>query len=204
MTTPPNTDPPLHLSGNNAPITDEVTVQPATVIGTVPEDLNGVYLRNGPNPRTGWSPHYFSGDGMIHAVALRDGQARWYRNRYVRTPLFAHPAQSRLALTVDADTGKLDYRVTTANTHVVAHAGRLLALEEGGFPYEISPELETVGPFTFADALRTPMTAHPKICPRTGELLFFGRRITSNGAGRVGSRTRSDRAGTATRLAGRG
>ncbi|WP_068061428.1 carotenoid oxygenase family protein [Nocardia xishanensis] len=174
MTTAPNTDLPLHLSGNNAPITDEVTVRPATVIGTVPEDLNGAYLRNGPNPRTGWSPHYFAGDGMIHAVALRDGQARWYRNRYVRTPLFAHPGQSRLSLTLDGDTGKLDYRVTAANTHVVAHAGRLLALEEGGFPYEISPELETVGPFTFADALRTPMTAHPKICPRTGELLFFG------------------------------
>ncbi|TQM25389.1 carotenoid oxygenase family protein [Nocardia bhagyanarayanae] len=174
MSTAQNADAPLHLSGNNAPITEEVTVEPAMVIGAIPEDLNGVYLRNGPNPRTGWSPHYFSGDGMVHAVALRGGRARWYRNRYVRTPLFAHPGQSRLALAFDRDSGKVDYRVTTANTHVVAHAGRLLALEEGGFPYEITPELETVGPFTFADALHTPMTAHPKICPRTGELLFFG------------------------------
>ncbi|AUX31184.1 uncharacterized protein SOCE836_033120 [Sorangium cellulosum] len=67
-----------------------------------------------------------------------------------------------------------DHRVSTANTHVVVHGGRLLALEDGGFPYELTPDLDTIGPFTFGGALETPMTAHPKICPITGELLFFG------------------------------
>ncbi|GAA5105235.1 carotenoid oxygenase family protein [Nocardia iowensis] len=177
MPTTPNADLPLHLAGNNAPATEEVTAEPTDVIGVIPKELSGTYFRNGPNPRTGWSPHYFAGDGMVHAVALDGGRARWYRNRYVRTPLYAHPGQSRLALAFDQTTGQVDYRVTTANTHVVAHAGRLLALEEGGFPYEITPELETVGPFTFNGALHTPMTAHPKICPRTGELLFFGVRL---------------------------
>ncbi|QIS21165.1 carotenoid oxygenase family protein [Nocardia terpenica] len=168
---------PLHLAGNNAPVTEEVTVEPSEVIGAIPEELNGVYLRNGPNPRTGWSPHWFAGDGMVHAVALSGGKACWYRNRYVRTPLYRHRGQSRFALAFDPATGQVDYRVTTANTHVVAHAGRLLALEEGGLPYEITPELETVGPFTFGGALQAPMTAHPKRCPRTGELLFFGYRV---------------------------
>ncbi|MFQ6228822.1 carotenoid oxygenase family protein [Nocardia sp. NPDC002869] len=71
----------------------------------------------------------------------------------------------------------MDYRVTTANTHLLAHAGRLRALEEGGFPYQPTPELGTLGPFTFGGALATPMTAHPKVCPVTGELLFFGSRL---------------------------
>ncbi|MEV0387063.1 carotenoid oxygenase family protein [Nonomuraea sp. NPDC050643] len=173
MTTAHNTGLPLHLAGNNAPVTEEVTVEPAEVIGAIPEELNGVYLRNGPNPRTGWSPHFFAGDGMVHAVALEGGRARWYRNRYVRTPLYENPATPRF----DPATGRFDHRVSTANTHLVAHAGRLLALEEGGFPYELTPDLDTVGPYTFGGALRTPMTAHPKICPRTGELLFFGYRL---------------------------
>jgi carotenoid cleavage dioxygenase len=90
--------------------------------------------------------------------------------------LAANPGKSRFELAFDTVDGTIDFRVTTANTHVVAHVGRVLALEEGGFPYEITPELETVGPFTFCDALRTPMTAHPKICPTTGELVFFGAR----------------------------
>lgn len=177
MTTAPRPDVPLHLAGNNTPVTDEVTMEPAEVIGAVPEELTGTYLRNGPNPRTGWSPHYFAGDGMVHAVALDGGRARWYRNRYVRTPLYEHPGQSRFALAFDPTTGKVDHRVTTANTHLITHAGRLLALEEGGFPYELTPELETVGAFTFGGALETPMTAHPKTCPRTGELVFFGTRL---------------------------
>jgi carotenoid cleavage dioxygenase len=177
MTTEHNSDVPLHLAGNNAPVTEEVTVEPAEVIGAVPDELTGVYLRNGPNPQSGSSSHYFAGDGMVHAVALDGGRARWYRNRYVRTPLYEHPGRPRMDLAFDQATGQLDYRVTTANTHVVAHAGRLLALEEGGFPWQLTPELETVGPFTFDGALRTPMTAHPKICPGTGELLFFGCRL---------------------------
>ena len=165
---------PIHLAGNNRPVTEEVTVSPTRIVGRVPEGLDGWFLRNGPNPQTGWSAHLYDGDGMVHAVRLEGGSARWYRNRYVRTPLHGSPGRSRVELAFDPATGRIDHRVTTANTHVVAHAGRLLALEEGGFPYEITPELDTVGPFTFDGALRTPMTAHPKACPATGDLLFFG------------------------------
>ncbi|KAF0846691.1 carotenoid oxygenase family protein [Nocardia caishijiensis] len=176
MTTTQRDDGPLHLIGNNSPVTEEVTVEPTAVTGQIPRDLDGVFVRNGPNPRTGTSTHYFAGDGMVHAVSLADGRATWYRNRYVRTPLSENPGKSRFQLAFHPVDGTIDFRVTTANTHVITHAGRVLALEEGGFPYEITPELETVGPFTFCDALRTPMTAHPKICPTTGELMFFGAR----------------------------
>mgnify|MGYP001360269835 CR=1 FL=1 len=68
-----------------------------------------------------------------------------------------------------------DLTMGTANTHVVRHAGKILALEEGHFPYELTPELETVGPWDFDGKLNTSMTAHPKICPETGEMMFFSR-----------------------------
>jgi carotenoid cleavage dioxygenase-like enzyme len=165
---------PLHLAGNNAPVAEEVTLEPTEVRGEIPAELSGQFFRNGPNPRTGWSPHSFAGDGMVHTVALDGGRAHWYRNRYVRTPLYEHPGESRFALAFDPGTGRIDYRVSTANTHLIAHAGRLFALEEGGFPYEVTPDLATIGAYTFDGALRTPMTAHPKTCPTTGELLFFG------------------------------
>ena len=177
MTKSAGAETPLHLAGNNAPIAQEATLPPSKVVGAVPEELSGQYFRNGPNPRTGWSSHYFAGDGMIHTIALADGRATWYRNRYVRTPLYENPGTSRFALAFDSVTQRIDYRVTTANTHLIAYAGRLFALEEGGFPYEVTPDLATIGAFTFDGALRTPMTAHPKSCPTTGELLFFGYRL---------------------------
>jgi carotenoid cleavage dioxygenase len=166
---------PLHLAGNNRPVRDEVTVWPTRVVGEVPDGLRGVFLRVGPNPRTGWSAHLYDGDGMVHGLWLDGGP---YRNRYVRTPLWANPGRSRLSLAYDPATRRIDHRVTTANTNVVcAPGGRLLALEEGGLPYELAPDLSTIGVFDFDGALTGPMTAHPKLCPQTGELLFFGYRL---------------------------
>ncbi|XYI01438.1 carotenoid oxygenase family protein [Sorangium sp. So ce1128] len=174
MNTASGVDLPIHLVGNNAPVSEEVTVEPREVLGKVPVELFGRYVRNGPNPRTGWSPHAFAGDGMVHSVVLEGGQARSYRNRYIRTPLYENPGVTRFVLAFDPVTSRIDHRVSTANTHVIAHGGRLLALEEGGFAYELTLDLDTIGPFTFGGALETPMTAHPKICPITRELLFFG------------------------------
>lgn len=165
---------PIHLAGNNAPVLEERDALPTHVVGSIPRELRGQYLRNGPNPRTGWSAHMFDGDGMVHTISLADGSAGWYRNRFVRTPLFANPGVDRMSLAFDRVTMSIDHEVSTANTHIVEHAGRLLALEEGGYPYEMTPELDTVGPYTFGGALTTAMTAHPKVCPMTGELLFFG------------------------------
>ncbi|MEV4014898.1 hypothetical protein AB0J35_30795 [Nonomuraea angiospora] len=53
-------------------------------------------------------------------IALDGGRARWYGNRYLRTPLYEHPGQSRFALAFDQETGRIDYRVTTANTRTLA------------------------------------------------------------------------------------
>lgn len=155
------------LQDNFAPVADELTEFDLPVDGAIPADLNGWYLRNGPNPRQAGA-HWFTGDGMIHGVRIEGGRAKWYRNRWVRTDTF------------DADVplynadGTRNLRSSVANTHVVSHAGKTLALVESALPYEITNDLETLGAYDFGGKLVDSMTAHPKICPTTGELHFFG------------------------------
>ncbi|MDY6998075.1 MAG: carotenoid oxygenase family protein [Actinomycetota bacterium] len=152
---------------NYAPVADELTEFDLPVSGAIPPELAGWYLRNGPNPRSA-TGHWFTGDGMIHGVRLEGGRARWYRNRWVRTDSFTDPFPL-----YNAD-GTRNLRASVANTHVVNHAGKTLALVESSLPYEITNDLETVGAYDFDGKLVDSMTAHPKICPRTGELHFFG------------------------------
>jgi carotenoid cleavage dioxygenase-like enzyme len=159
---------PFHLRGNYAPVTAEVTAYDLPVEGAVPRALRGRFVRNGPNPKNGESPHWFFGDGMLHGVELREGRAAWYRNRWVKTRAFLEDAPR---FTPD---GERDLTVGVANTHVIAYGGRLLALVETSFPTEVTRDLETRGCYDFGGRLRTSMTAHPKICTRTGELHFFG------------------------------
>lgn len=158
----------FHLTGAFAPVHDELTAFDLPVTGALPPELTGWYLRNGPNPRED-SAHWFTGDGMVHGVRLENGRAAWYRNRWVRTESFDKPE----ATLYNAD-GTRNLHTSVANTHVVNHAGRTLALVESSLPYEITSELETVGVYDFDGELADSMTAHPKICPVTGELHFFG------------------------------
>lgn len=82
-----------------APVGEETTAADLEVIGEIPIDLNGVYLRNGPNPR--FAPqgryHWFDGDGMIHALQISGGKAS-YRNRWVRTRAFDQESQAGAGL----------------------------------------------------------------------------------------------------------
>ncbi len=167
------TELPFHLRGHYAPVTEEITAVDLAVEGTLPADLSGTYVRNGANPQSGWSSHWFDGDGMLHGVRLRDGRAEWYRNRWVRTKMLAGGRR------MDPATGVFDLTAGRANTHVIRHADRILALEEASFPNEVTPELETVGPYDFGGRLHTPMTAHPHLCAETGELHFFGYELVS-------------------------
>ena len=160
---------PVHLRGNGRPVTEERTITDLTVTGSLPVELDGRYIRNGANPFTGVSDHPFFGDGMVHGVRLRDGGAEWYRNRYVQTPFISNPS-----LDIFDPNVAVDMTASKANTHVFGHAGKILALEEGHLPYLLDGDLNTVGPTDFDGALATQFTAHPKICPVTGELLAFG------------------------------
>ncbi len=155
-----------HLRGNWAPVLDERTDMNLRVEGTIPTELQGVYVRTGPNPASGRSDHWFFGDGMVHGIRLANGKAEWYRNRFVQTPNISDPIDDPMAGMGDLSRG-------TGNTHVMPHNGELLCLEEGHWPWRMDTELNTLGVQNYGGALTCSMTAHPKVCPVTGELLAF-------------------------------
>ena len=183
------------------PMEGEIHDLPVT--GEIPRELAGTLYRNGPNPQ--FPPlgayHFFTGDGMIHAFRFEDGRCH-YRNRWVRTPRFLLEREAGEALYASfAGPGESDPRAAgtpggPANTNVVWHANKLLALVEGGLPpVELDPDtLETRGLWNFDGKLRKSidpdlakmmgvdapdgqidiaLTAHPKIDPENGEMLGF-------------------------------
>jgi carotenoid cleavage dioxygenase-like enzyme len=162
-----------YLAGNFAPVDTEISKLRLPIKGSIPTELRGTYLRNGPNPIAPDPAmyHWFAGDGMLHAIELRNGEAH-YRNRWVRTD---HAAG---LLGEDAIEGQppepIPVASNRAQTSLVSHAGKTLALYEPLLPTEVNAKLKTIGRYNFGGALRSPMTAHPKIDPMTGEMLFFG------------------------------
>jgi len=160
--------------GNLAPVREEVDLQ-LQVRGKIPDGLCGAFYRNGPNPQFGPGADYhpFLGDGMIHGFWLnRDGAQ--YRNRYVRTPRWlAEQAAGRPlfgGLGRPNDPSVEGIASGGANTHVLFHAGKLLALQESSNPFQMDAAtlasmgwIETGGRFT----------AHPKIDAHSGEMLWF-------------------------------
>jgi carotenoid cleavage dioxygenase len=157
-----------YLQGPFAPLQQEYTLTDLEVAGTIPDYLDGRYLRNGPNPIGEIDPdlsHWFIGDGMVHGVRIRDGKADWYRNRWVRSPNVAKE------LGEPPPDGHYGLYPLGANTNVIGHAGKTLALiEGGGINYELTDDLNTVGVCDFDGTLTGGYTAHPKRDPETGEL----------------------------------
>jgi carotenoid cleavage dioxygenase-like enzyme len=169
-----DTQTPFYMRGNYAPVADEVEAFDLDVVGTIPTELSGRFFRNGANPPDGVVPsHWFDGDGMLHGIRLSDGKAEWYRNRWIRTKLLAGGER------MNPETFEFDLTAGRANTHVMRHAGRIMALEEASLPTEISPELETLGSIDFGGKLATPCTAHPHVCAETGEMHFFGYQLVT-------------------------
>ena len=169
----------MFLQGNFAPWRMEGVAEDLEVTGRIPHELAGTYYRNGPNPA--FEPpgryHWFDGDGMIHAIALGDGRAH-YRNRYVSSAGLKEERGAGRGLfsgLLDIDPSEAPRFKNTGNTNIVWHAGRLLALMEAAFPTRMEPRtLETLGELDFDGRLAGAMTAHPKMDPETGEMLFFG------------------------------
>jgi carotenoid cleavage dioxygenase len=158
-----------YLSGNFGPVREEITAFDLAVTGRIPEGLSGRLLRIGPNPVSDPDPatyHWFTGNGMVHGVRLRDGRAEWYRNRYVVDDTVAETLGR--AITPGPRHGMGN---GTANTNVIGHAGRTWAIvEAGGLPVELSYDLDTVTMSDFGGTLPGSFTAHPKRDPHTGEL----------------------------------
>ncbi len=163
------------------PVEQEIEAAKLEVIGEIPKDLNGVYVRNGPNRRypARGRYHWFDGDGMLHAVHIKDGTVS-YRNRWVRTNGFKREETAGESLW----TGLMEPMVgnpadmplkDTANTDLVYHNKRLLALWYlAGKVYKLDAcTLETLGVEDFGGQLRNNVSAHAKVDEQTGELMFF-------------------------------
>lgn len=172
-----------YLEGPYTATADETTATDLQVLaGELPADLDGVYVRNGPNPQ--FAPmgryHWFDGDGMLHAVHFENGRAT-YRNRYVRTGEFEAERAAGTALwrgVIEPWDGNPpgDRRErNSANTDVVFHHGNLLALwYRAGKPYALDPiSLETRGVDEFGGTLPGEVSAHAKVDERTEEFVFF-------------------------------
>jgi carotenoid cleavage dioxygenase len=156
-------------AGALAPVAAETDHVALRVTGTLPADLDGVLVRNGPNPLSG----RFEGHGvlswwpeaaMLHGIAFQRGHVTGYRNRWVRTQRW-----SRVHAADDASA----WPDTNPNVNVIRHSGEILALAEGGAPLAITPALDTLGPARRHAGIAAGMTAHPKIDPQSGELVTF-------------------------------
>ncbi|MFH8342662.1 carotenoid oxygenase family protein [Streptomyces sp. AM6-12] len=147
------------LEGAFAPVAEELTAFDLEVTGRIPHDLDGRYLRNGPNPlrlEDVRAHHWMLGDGMVHGVRLRGGRAEWYRNRWVRS----RRVTAELGEPYPGQAPPDDF---ACNTHVIPYKGRILALQESGpLPYELDGELNTVRPYDFRSTLTGAFTAHTK------------------------------------------
>lgn len=159
------------LQGAFAPVFDERDDIDLQIEGEWPKGLDGAFMRNGPNPEYKPDAHYgypFDGTGMLHALYVQDGRAR-YRNRWVKTKeLLEERAVGRRLYNSSFSPPP---HANLANTNIVHHAGRYLALYEGGSPYQVDGNLNTMGTFDFGGKLPGYMSAHPKIDPKTRELL---------------------------------
>jgi carotenoid cleavage dioxygenase-like enzyme len=177
----PGGDPARYL----APVGDELDVVDLPVDGDIPPELDGSYVRNGPNsqyPPIGGGTFPFDGDGMIHVITFQQARAR-YRNKWVVTKdlaaereaghaLFGGTYASGRSLVNSADRER-GTKKNWSNTNVIAHAGRILSLWDGGAPYELSWRFGTVGEHRFDGSLVGAMNAHPKLDPIWDELCFF-------------------------------
>lgn len=155
------------LTGVHEPMREEKTLAELEVTGEIPAALNGRYLRIGPNPvqadPAGY--HWFTGDGMVHGLALRDGRALWYRNRWIRST-----AVSRALGEAPTPGPRHGDGSGTVNTNVVGVGGRTWALvEAGAWPVELSDTLEEQASNPFDGTLAGSFTAHPHRDPLTGE-----------------------------------
>ncbi len=174
----------LSFSGYNAPSRVEADVFDLEIHGELPAEISGCWFRMTPDPQ--YPPRlgddiFISGDGMISCFRFENGHVD-YKSRYVRTERFLAERKARRGLfgayrnrfTDDPEAAGVDR--TVANTSPVWHGGRLFAIKEDGLPYEIDPvSLDTKGRYDWGGKLRTQtVSAHPKIDPKTGELLFYG------------------------------
>jgi len=166
------------------PVTQETLNAPLTVRhGRLPDGLRGTFYRNGPaRHELGGRRyhHWFDADGMVQAFRFTDDGVA-HHGRFVETPKHAAEREAGRFRYPAFGTPLVDPRSAepdtwnTANTNVVPHHGRLLALWEGGSAHALAPDdLRTEGPVAWSeDTAGWPFSAHPHVEP-DGTMWNFG------------------------------
>lgn len=157
-----------YLKGIYEPVAENHVTQ-FRVKGKIPEHLNGLLLRMGPNPISVENPsahHWFVGDGMVHGLRLENGQAKWFKSRFVATDTVQKYRNQQ------TKTGFRRGPTDLVNTNVFKHAGKLwAAIEAGTFPVQLDFELNTEShQFFNSPSANLPFTGHPHQDPKTGDL----------------------------------
>ena len=173
-----------YLNGAWTPNYDEFDATDMAVIGEIPPDIDGVYLRNTENPvhEPIGRYHPFDGDGMLHIMSFASGRAE-YRNRFVRTSGFNAEQEAGRSLWAGlmeppsrserpgwgAQGGLKD----SSSTDIIVHAGMALStFYQCGEGYRLDPyTLEQLGTEQWVP--EGGISAHPKLDEHSGELLFF-------------------------------
>jgi carotenoid cleavage dioxygenase len=185
-----------YLQGNYAPVTEERDFDESElrIEGQIPASLTGAFMRDGAN--VAYQPNHYvyplDGDGMIHSVYCKDGHVQ-YKNRWVETNHLK--TERKFDRTIYGSVGKLlevpqevidaggepNPVRNTANTNVIYHGEKLFAMWEGGFPHLLNNDLSTVGLYDYDGTLKPgdALTAHPKVCPDTGQLITCTQRWDS-------------------------
>lgn len=173
------------LNGPFAPWAEENEAYDLDVIGQIPADLSGALFRVAPNPR--FEPrntdryHWWEGDGLVCGIYLRDGKAA-YRTRWVETDSMKVEVDKGEAIYSGFVNGGTPGRIpddappakNVANTNVGMFDDRLLVYYEGGLPHQMDPgALTTHGQYDFHGGVDILCTAHYKLDPSTGDMLFF-------------------------------
>lgn len=177
-----------HLGGFESLDTEyNYWIDPQNIQGKVPKEIQGTFFRIGPGRNkigTQKFAHWFDGDGMLNAITFTK-QGVHYKNRYVRTPKYVDESKAKRIVyrgfgnKIPGGWRKNIGRMPAncANTNIVFHGNRLLALWEGGRPWQLDPySLDTIGECSFHQRLKkfSPFSAHGKLDPRTQCYYNFG------------------------------
>mmetsp|Transcript_11583 Transcript_11583/g.18553 ORF Transcript_11583/g.18553 Transcript_11583/m.18553 type:complete len:591 (-) Transcript_11583:573-2345(-) len=179
-------------------------VQLEIVSGKIPDGMKGVFIRTGPNPipEHGHTKryHWFDGHGYWHTLRIDPkAQAATYNSGWIKTGRylferavgrdffngigeligFTGLAKALLSMPRKPSAAGLDLlTVGQANTAVIMHAGHLYALHEASLPFEMRLSkdgvFQSIGHTDLGGQLNYPVSAHPKIDTRKGEMLFHG------------------------------
>ncbi len=184
---PPDDDHP-YRTGIWQSQTNEFDAWDLDVIGEIPDDLNGAYIRN--TEVALFEPikryHPFDGDGMLHSMSFEAGEAR-YSNRFVHTDGFLAEQEAKQSLwagitehpsnaIATTGSGARSLMKDNASTDVIVHRGQALAsFYQCGELYALDPRtLENLGKTTWDGFFPAEgVSAHPKLDEHTGDLLFF-------------------------------